>query len=394
MPADSFAKLESAIAAGGAGSMVDQLADELRAEKRYHELFDARLLASRLELNLPPILSSTLDELPEAERTQLEERYVEACREVGHLLLAEGQVREAWMYLRPTGDRAELADALARLASAEDLSERQQVEPLVEVALHEGVHPELGYRLVLDHYGTCNAITLLEGLLHERPRAQQQLLVGILIRRVYDDLTANVRADVERREGKALADVSLTGLLDARNDLLADDNYHLDTSHLHATVRFARLVEDRELLRRAYELTEYGRRLAPLYQYASEPPFEESYVAHGRFFGAQLGRDIDAALDYFRGRAEEALAERRSTLPAEVYVVLLMRLGRAEEALAAALTLLPADMPTSRFAPTTLELARIARSYDPVLSASRERHDLLSFAAALAQRQHDQRGAS
>jgi len=394
MPDDTFAELESVLASEGAGPMLARLAEALRAEKRYHELFDARLLASRHELGLPPILSGTLDELPEAERTQLEERYVAACREVGHLLLADGLIREAWMYLRPTGDREAVSEALTQLAQADDLAERQQIEPLVEVALHEGVNPELGYRVVLDHYGTCNAITLLEGMVHERPRAQQQLLVGLLIRRVYNDLLANVRADVERRSGKSDAEASLASLLEGADDLLADDNYHLDTSHLHATVRFARLVEDRELIGLAWELTEYGRRLAALYQYPGEPPFEESYVAHGRFFGAQLGRDVDEALNYFRTRATEAPAEQRGTLPAEVYIVLLARIGRREEAMSAALELIPPGLPTSRFAPTTLELARVAREYGPVLAASRERHDLLSFAAALAQRQHDEREAT
>lgn len=385
-----FEQLETTLAAQGAGPMLAQLADQLSAEKRFHELFDARLLAARHDLNLPPILSGSLDDLPEAERTRLEERYVEACREVGNLLLAEGQVREAWMYLRPTGDRASVADALARLAEADDLSERQQVEPLVEVALHEGVHPELGYRLVLDHYGTCNAITMLEGMLHERPRPQQQALVGILIRRVYRDLLENVRADIERRGASTPATASLAELLAGRDDLLADDNYHLDTSHLHATVRFARLVEDRESIELAWQLTEYGRRLASLYQYAGEPPFEDSYVAHGRFYGAQLGRDVEPAIAYFRERAEEAPAEQRGTLPAEILIVLLLRLGRRDEALAASLALLPPGLPTSRFAPTALELARQARRYEEVLESSRQRSDLLSFAAALAQRQHDE----
>ncbi|MBX3411747.1 MAG: hypothetical protein KF708_03425 [Pirellulales bacterium] len=387
----TFERLEQTLAAEGTGPMLARLADELAVEKRFHELFDARLLAARHELGLPPILAGSLDELPEAERTQLEERYVEACREVGQRLLEEGLVREAWMYLRPTGDRATVAAALDRLAEADDLLERQQLEPLVEVALHEGVHPELGYRLVLDHYGTCNAITMLEGIVFERPRPQQQALVGILIRRVYRDLRANVLADLERRGIAAREEGSLVELLTGHDELLADDNYHLDTSHLHATVRFARLVEDRESIDLAWQLTEYGRRLSSLYQFAGEPPFEEAYVAHGRFFGAQLGHAVEEAVAYFRARAEEAPAEQRGTFPAEVYIVLLLRLGRREAALEASLVLLPPGLPTARFAPGALELARLARCYEPVLSSSRERSDLLSFAAALAQREHEAR---
>lgn len=377
-----FDQLQTTLQQEGIPAMLDRLADRLREEKKYHELFDARLLAGRHRLGLPVILTSTLDELPEPQRTQVEDSYLDACREVGNLLLADGRVREAWMYLRPIGDREAVAAALEKIEPDDE-----RLEQLIEVALHEGVHPELGFRLVLEHYGTCNAITMFDGMMHERPRSQQQGVVRLLVRHLHNELSANIRADIERREGagKAPPAASLEELLTARPELVADDNYHIDTSHLGATVRFARLAEDAETLRLALDLTEYGRRLSPQYQYPAEEPFRDAFTAHGHFFRAQLGEGVDEALAYFRDKAEALPLAEHGPGPAETYIALLARLKRYEEAIDASLSLLPPGTATSRFAPSLLELSCLAGQYERLLATSRERGDLLGFAAGLVQ---------
>ena len=90
-----------------------------------------------------------------------------------------------------------------------------------------------------------------------------------------------------------------------REWLLANDSYHIDVSHLNAVVRFARAL-DRECpeLDLALQLAEYGARLAPQYQYAGTPPFEEFYPAHIRFLGALLGRDIEGGLITVAAKSE------------------------------------------------------------------------------------------
>ena len=58
-----------------------------------------------------------IDEVEEPLRSQLEAAYLAACREVGELLLEAGRLREAWMYLRPAGDKLAVRRQLARLTA-------------------------------------------------------------------------------------------------------------------------------------------------------------------------------------------------------------------------------------------------------------------------------------
>src|SRR5262245_23016584 len=115
MAATTFEELDAQLAAGGPDAVLNRLVENLRSEKKFHELFDARLMQSRRQLGLPAVLTTSIDELPEPTRTKVEDAYLDACREVGGLLLKEGQLREAWMYLRPTGDKSAVAAALAAL---------------------------------------------------------------------------------------------------------------------------------------------------------------------------------------------------------------------------------------------------------------------------------------
>ncbi len=324
MPETPFDEFDSALAERGAGAVFESLAERFEDQQRYHELFDALLMGTRHRLGLPAVMTGSLDDLAEPLRTQLEEAYLDACRRVGTLLLDAGQLREAWMYLRPLGDKAQMAQALAK-ATPND----ENLQDLVEIALHEGVAPALGYQLVLENYGTCNAITTFEGALTMRPRADQQEAAGLLLRHLHAELLANVRADIARQSGKEPSETTLAGLVADRDWLFADNNYHVDTTHLAATIRFARLLEEPELLELAYDLTEYGRRLSSQFQFQGDPPFSDVYPSHGLFFAAQLGRQVDEALAYFRQAAEAADPHEQGTAAAEVYVALLARLGRA-----------------------------------------------------------------
>src|SRR5262249_13642531 len=149
-----------------------------------------------------------------------------------------------------------VADALARTEPNEE-----NLQDLIEIGLHEGVAPALGFELVLKNYGTCNAITTFDGAMTSRPRADQQAAAALLLHRMHEDRLGNVRADIARQEGKEPQEQTLAELVAERDWLFADNNYHIDTTHLASTVRFARLLEDAEQLELAYDLTEYGRRL-------------------------------------------------------------------------------------------------------------------------------------
>ena len=372
-----FDDLQATADRQGAPAVFNQLVEHLRRERQYHELFDARLMEARHKLGLPVIMTTPLDELAEPARTHMEESYLSACREVGGLLLDEGRVREAWMYLRPVGDRQAVAAALEKIPR-----DTENYEEIIEVALYEGACPRLGFEYVLAHYGTCNSITLYDSQMHGRPKADRQEVAALLVRHLHGELLANVRADIARREGSEPEGATLAELAASRPWLFENDNYHVDTTHLAAVVRFALACDDPDVLRTALDLTEYGRRLSHQYQFPGQEPFADTYPAHALFFQGVLGENADAAVDYFRQKAQAA----EEAGAGEVLVGLLARSGRAREAFEASVEFLRPDTRVSGFAPSMLELARRAGCYDRLIAACRERDDALGFAAGLVER--------
>lgn len=375
-----FDELQTLLAGQGLDAVFETLCQRLTSEKKLHELFDVLLMRSRRRLGLPVTLTTSLDDLAEPVRTQVEEAYLDACRQVGTLLLEEGKLREAWMYLRPVGDKALVAQALAKITPNDE-----NLQDLIEIGLHEGIAPAYGYELVLKNYGTCNAITTFEGALTNRPRGDQQAAASLLLRHLHAELLANVRADIARQESAEPKETTLSGLVADRDWLFADNNYHIDTTHLASVIRFARLLEEPELLELAHDLTEYGNRLSKQFQFAGDEPFADVYASQGLFFAAQLGRQVDRALAYFAERARAADVNEQGTAAAEVYIALLTRLGRYDEAIDATVRLIPAGVRTSGFAPNLLELSRLAGNYERLMQVCRDREDLVGFAVGLAE---------
>ena len=376
-----FEHLESALATGGAAAALDQAAQLLRSQKKYHELFEVLKMQVRRRIGLPLLYSDSGDSLGERERTQLEEGLVAACREVGTLFLEGGRVREGWMYLRPVGDRTEAARLLAAIHPSEE-----NTEDLIEVCLHEGIDIGRGFGLVLSSYGTCSSITTYDNSLARRPRAEQQPAATQLLHRVHADLVASVQHDIARQEGQPPKETTLRELVADRDWLFQDNAYHIDTTHLAATVRIARVLSEPEDLRMALDLTEYGRRLSEQFQYQGDEPFAEMYPAHAHYLRALLGENVDEGLVYFRSKAEMLDPQYHGLAPVETYIDLLTRLGRHREAIEAAIKLSPKGMQPIGQAPSLLELAEKAGDYSPVLAYCREQGDLLGYAAALVQR--------
>jgi hypothetical protein len=289
-------------------------------------------------------------------------------------------VREAWPYLRPLGDRPLVADQLASIEPNEE-----NLQALIEILLHEGVDVGRGYQLVLDHYGTCNAISAFEGVVMARSRAEQREAAARLVRRLHSELLANIRADIEQREETPLTETSIRQIL-ARRDGFPGETYHIDITHLASTLRYARLLEEKESIQLALDLAEYGRRLSPQFRSAGEEPFADAYCGEVLFFASQLGEQVDEALEYFRDRARSVDAYHQGTLAAEVYVVLLARLGRHTDAINAATKLIPPGTHTTGFAPTLMELCRIAGDYSQLLKTCQEQGDVVGYAAGLLAR--------
>ncbi|MBL8830106.1 MAG: hypothetical protein JNM18_24220 [Planctomycetaceae bacterium] len=371
-----FDLFSTALQTQGAQPALEALAAQLRDEKRYHELFDVRLMQSRLKAGLSVVVSQPLDELPEPQRSQVEEGYLAACREIGHLLLGDGRVRDAWMYLRPVGDKQAVADALRKLSPEDDY------ETIVQIALYEGVDATLGFSLLLEHQGCCNAITTFDTDMGNRPKADRQAVAALLVDRVHTDLLSSLKTDIKRQEGQEPAEKTIAEMVADRDWLFNNDNYHIDTSHLSSVVRFSVAIEDPAVLRKAVDLCAYGRHLSPHLQYSGEQPFGDLYPNSSLFFQAQLGNQVDEALAYFKEVAVREL-EEGDTGSAEVYVALLARMKRYAEALDAWNELMPINARPTGFAPSPTELAHLGKLQDRLATISRERGDVISYVAGL-----------
>ncbi len=379
-----FEQLQDAMTGGGVEAVLNGLAEQLREKKNYHELFEALKMQVRHRIGLPLMYSDAGDDLDEKTREQLEDGLIEACREVGLMLLRDGRIREGWMYLRPVGDKKAAADILAEIEPDDD-----NMDELVEVALAEGVDTRLGYKLVLENYGTCNAITTFESQMVHRPKDEQQAAAEQLVDHLHEELVATVKSDIAQQEGSEPAESMLAELVADREWMFQEGSYHVDTTHLASTVRFARSLDSEKHLRLAIDLTEYGRRLNSQFQYQGEEPFSDIYPSHALYLHAMLGEDVDQAVDYFREKAETLETEEVGTVAIEVYIDLLSRVGRYDEAIQATIKMMPTDAQPMGFAPSLLELSQQANNFDTLISHCRECEDLLGFATGLMHQQAD-----
>jgi hypothetical protein len=374
--------------------LFQQVAQTLVERGEFHRLFDLRLIQERRRLGLPLDRRTPIDDVEEPLRSQLETGYLAACREVGELLLEAGRLREAWMYLRPAGDKLSLRQRLAKVVLDDD-----RADELIELALFEAVDPERGYAWLLGRNGTCNAITTLDGMSTQLGLADLKSCAAVLVRHVYRELHGNLRGHLHRLKSEAPTDLSVVELIDQHPELLADGSYHLDVSHLASTMRYARLLTERSLVEKSLEMAEYGSRLPKDLQYAGEVPFEEQFPTHRLLLDATLGRHVDDALSYFSGRASASAAgpddatAPQSTTAVETYLILLQRTGRHADALAAFAELVPQGRELSPHAPTLLELAAASGDWDRYEAICREREDLIGYAAGVVARAGGSRSA-
>ncbi|MEM6799147.1 MAG: hypothetical protein AAF589_06505 [Planctomycetota bacterium] len=363
---------------GAADVLLANLATRLRAERRWHELLEVQLSQARLAHGLDVDATSSAGAEP-ATRHALENEYAAACEEAGRGLLADGAWRDAWFYLNTAGKQAIMREALAGATP-----EEEQADELIEIALHEGAAPAVGLRWMLERYGTCNSVTNLEGVGPHLPVDDLVECAQTLADHLYTELLASVRDHIARQEGNPPNEAPLPELLDGRPWLFEHEASHVDASHLAATVRMARVLTGADAIETAWRLADYGARLHPSLHYPDAPPFDELYPAHARFFAAQLGRDVEEAVAYFRRHAEQTDAESEGLAPVETLLVLLARTGRHQEALREHGRLVPEGVPLSPYAPTLLDLARESGDWAGYETITRQRCDVVGFARGRA----------
>lgn len=399
----------------GPSAALENLADELERTGKFRQALEARLLQARLELGLPAIVDEggLGSEVPEATRAAYEERYVAAVRRVGHAVLAGGDLVNAWPYFRLIGEPEPIRQALEEdrwLSPASSASpqgfdpdnpaasdEEDQAEArfgrLVEIAFYEGVHPARGLEFILERHGLCAAITAFDQLPPDRKVRGR--CAGLLAIRLREQLRAGLIHELERR-GAAIPETarepgtSLAPLWVGRPELFADDAYHVDVSHLAATVRLASLSDDPQALSAAIDLADYGSKLAAPFQQTSEPPFESLYPDHALYLRGLLGDDPDAverAVAWLEDRLPDALPRSYvETLPAQALVRLLIRHERLVEAARIATTHLHGVPEAALTVPSPAQLCLRAGPEGAALLAdlARRHHDLPLLAAALA----------
>ncbi|MCA9086769.1 MAG: hypothetical protein KDA81_22080 [Planctomycetaceae bacterium] len=366
--------------------LIAALQATLRERKDYHRLFDARMIEARDRLGLPVTQPTSLDNIPKQHEQAIRDAYIEAAREVGTLFLNDGRLSDAWAYFRTIGEPQPVRDAIEKVRIPREPDDA--FEEVMNVALYEGAHISRGLEFLLKTHGTCNTVTAFSQLQQQMTPEERRRSGAMMVRTIYDDLQAGIRRQVESRMPILSPNASLRELMAGRDWLFDDGNYHIDVSHLHSTVAFARALqrEDPEL-KQAVELCEYGQKLAPHLQYPSEVPFDDYYRANHFFLNALAGEDEDAALQYFLKRLQDEPDLPDQRLIAFVLLDLAQRLGRTPEILERTAPLVSRMQDQGGFSFTQLcvELGQ----YETLEETAEENDDVLSYAISRLSRPTD-----
>lgn len=373
MPEDVFGTFDRLLESENPSASFDLLLARFRAARDYRSVFEARLMKKRLELGLPVFLTDDLSALPSELREAYSQEVTEAARDVGELFLSDGEIAQAWPYLKATGDSARVADAIERVTPGDGLNR------IIEIAFEEGVHPAKGLELIAAKYGICRALSAFE---ISAVRKDREKCIAVLARNLHAELVERLGDAIEQEEGSRPASTSIAQLISGREWLFGEYRTYLDSSHLASLLQHCPEVTDDGLLRIFHELCEYGKRVSPEVRVQCQPPFEDGCIDFEHYVEALLGIDVESHLAHFRRKVTEAAPERVMSLAAQVLVGLLARLARYDEALEVALTHFPNVGSADLTCPAAPELCRLARRFDRLKELARERGDWLSYAAA------------
>ena len=382
---DVFDQVRDALESGDVDGAFTVAVERFLSERSYPLIFEARLMKARHELRMPLIQTAPWTGLSPKVQAAYETATMDAAREVGGLYLKDGDIARAWPYYRALGEKSLVRSAIEEF---DDGKGGEALEGVIEVAYHEQVNPKRGFELILKHYGTCRAITNFSQYPVKEGRSD---CAQLLAENVYSELLANVTYAVKQKEGADPGIGDLAAIVDGRDWLFEGNAYYLDTSHVSSLVQMSPSIESRETLELLYGMTEYGKRLGAMYQFPGNPPFENVFEDYGVFIRTVLGRDVEEGLDHFRTKVATCDPHGAGTTPAQVLVNLLVKIGRAAEAADVALEHLSSTDPQFLTCPNPLQLCQMAGDYGKLAAVSRERRDLLSFAAATMQSKLEER---
>ncbi len=374
MPEDDFDRAEQALQSGGAEAALQFLSDKFRNEKNYAALFETRLMRKRRELGLPLLQMGSLDDIPEDKRPGYEKEFIEAARETGNLFLGDGDIPRGYSYLRAIGDLQPVFNAIDRLTTDDSN------DAVLEIALHERVHPRKGFELVMASHGICRAITVFG----QYPGTQgREDCLHLLITKLHTDLMASLRRTIQEAESTAPAGQSIPELIAGRDWLFEGMSYYVDTSHLVSILGFSLELTNQAMLRMAIELCEYGRKLSPMFHYRGDPPFEDIYADHAIFLKALVGEDVEAGIAHFVKKVADSDPEEIGTGPAQILIVLLGRLKRYRQAVEISVRYLAGADQAQLACPSVLQLCYLAEDPGQMMAIAKQKQDLLGFTAGL-----------
>ena len=380
-----FSWIDELVGNGGAGAAFEQLAERFRREKEYRSLLDVRLMQARFELGLPLVSTSRIGDMPKVQQEAYQSAYVRAAREVGGLMLADGNLPQAWPYFRAIGDTGPIVQALETF-EASDPNTPESHETLaatIQIAFQEGLHPRKGFELILKHYGLCRAITMFGGY---PDREGRQDSLRLLVRSLHDQLVDNLRRAISEVEGSEPDSHSVTALIEGRDWLFANQAQHTDSSHIAPVLKYSAELSDTDTLRLAVEIADYASRLDAMFQYSDEPPFENTYTDHGIYLRALAGEGVDRAVRHFETKAKDSDPERDGSRPAEVLVGLLLRLARYDDAINVFRRYLTDIPPEDLSCPSLPQLCQMAGDFEQLKEVAKQQRDPLSYMAALIQK--------
>jgi hypothetical protein len=367
--------MDNVLRVGGPEAGFAYLAKRAREDKNYPLLFEIRLMQKRRDLGLPLILTEPLGDIPKPKEQAYEQATIEAAREVGGLFLADGEIERAWPYFRAIGEVSPVAKAI------ESTDPKDASDGVLQIAFFDRVAPRKGFELILEKHGICRAITCFGQ--YPQPDGREES-AALLVRRLCSDLAASLKRAIERYDGLVPKTDDLGELVTGRDWLFEGNAYYIDTSHVASVVQLSANIENPETLRLILGLTEYGRRLAPMYQFAGQPPFENVYEDYGAYIKTVLGIDADGGVEHFRRKVAAASPERVPDA-AMALVNLLARLERYQEAIDVSAEHLADFDPRELSCPPVLHLCQMAGDMTRLQQIAQQRGDLLSFAAAALQ---------
>ena len=365
-----------------ADAILDAAEKTLIDQGDFHRLFDAKLMRVRSQLGLPITQPTSLRNIPEDHEPAFREAYTMAAREVGQRFLEAGQLADAWAYFRTISETDSVRAAIAKKVTELPPEPGPGLDELLNLALYEGAHVVEGLKLLLKTHGTCNTVTAMSQVLPQMTQDERRAAAAVMVRNIYTDLQANVRRDVERRLPTLKPNASLRELIMGRDFLFAEGGYHIDVSHLHSTVSFARHLERScPELQMAIELSEYGAQLAEQLRYPGDVPFDDYYAANNHFLNALAGVDVDDSMNYFIDRLKKEPDAPDQRMIAFVIADLGQRVNRTNMAIEAAAPFLKQMEDPSGFSFTAYCVN--AGRLDILEASAREDNDVLRLATVM-----------